>query len=132
MLDLALNDAGGPVPLSRISERQDISLHYLEQLFNKLKNAGIVRSRPGAGGGYMLARSPREITVGDIIRVVEGPIAPVKCTAEDGRRDVCPRVDDCVTHVMWKRLGAKIENFFDSVTIKELCDDAVRFQRGER
>jgi len=133
MLDLALNDAGGPIPLSEVSKRQGISLYYLEQLFNKLKKSGLVKSKPGAGGGYTLARATRDITVGDIIRCVEGPIAPVQCADGNGGRKYCPRADDCIARALWKRLGAKIENFLDSVTLMELCEEAaVLNQRGEK
>lgn len=125
VLDLAMNGSGEPVRLAEISEREEISLYYLEQLFNKLKRGGIVKSRQGAGGGYTLARSTREITVGDIIRCVEGPVAPVRC---EGR---CSRVDNCTTTGLWKQLGDKIENFLDSITIKELCEDAVRRVKSE-
>jgi Rrf2 family iron-sulfur cluster assembly transcriptional regulator len=127
VLDLALNDSQSPVRLSVISQRQDISLYYLEQLFNKLKRGGIVRSKQGAGGGYTLSRSAREITVGDIIRCVEGPVSPVEC--EGGRRGRCLRIDSCPTTGLWKQLGEKIENFLDSVTIKELGDEAARCEK---
>ncbi len=123
VLDLAMNDSRAPVPLAEISKRQDISLFYLEQLFNKLKKAGIVRSKQGAGGGYTLARSPREITVGDIIRGVEGPIVPVRCAAVHSTA-ACKRIDNCPTTALWKRLGAKIDNYLDSITISELCEEA--------
>jgi Rrf2 family protein len=134
VLDLAMNGADAPVPLTEISKRQGISLFYLEQLFNKLKKAEIVRSKKGAGGGYLLARSSREITVGDVIRSVEGPIAPVRCSAggaTDGKRGRCPRMDECPTTGLWKQLGDKIENFLDSVTIRELSEEAASCKKPE-
>jgi Rrf2 family transcriptional regulator, cysteine metabolism repressor len=130
VLDLAVNCSNSPVPLTEISKRQDISLFYLEQLFNKLKKSGLVRSKKGAGGGYVLARSTREITVGDIIRCVEGPIVPVLCLADD-KRGPCPRIEGCPTTGLWKQLGVKIENFLDSVTIKELCEEAEKCKKAE-
>ncbi|MFA6451778.1 MAG: Rrf2 family transcriptional regulator [bacterium] len=128
MLDLAMNGGDSPVPLAEISKRQNISLFYLEQLFNKMKRAGLVASKKGAGGGYALSRSAREITVGDIIRCVEGPIMPVRC-AEDGKREGCPRASQCPTSGLWKQLGDKIENFLDSVTLKELAEEAAACEK---
>lgn len=132
MLDLAMNEGDGPVPLSDISGREEISLYYLEQLFNKLKKAGLVTSKPGAGGGYTLAKPARKITVGDVIRCVEGPIAPVLCAVEGDGGKYCSRSDDCITRVLWKRLGEKIGDFLDSVTIDELCGEAAALRRGKR
>ena len=82
MLDIAKYSAGGNVSLKDVSARQDISLKYLEQIVNMLSHAGLVRSQRGAQGGYRLARSAEEITVGDILRVTEGDIAPVSCLAD--------------------------------------------------
>ena len=130
VLDLAMNGSDTPVPLTEIAKRQGISLFYLEQLFNKLKKADIVHSKKGAGGGYVLARSSREITVGDVMRSVEGPIAPVHC-ATDSKRGRCPRMDECPTTGLWKQLGDKIENFLDSITIRELCDEAASCKKPE-
>mgnify|MGYP002400868385 CR=1 FL=1 len=130
-LDLAAHENGGaPVPIADIARRQDISPRYLEQIFNLMKRAGVVVSKPGAKGGYKLARPQMEITVGDIMRAVEGPTAAVKCVASAQRRaDInCPRLETCSTHKLWQRLSDKIDNFFDSVTIKEIIDEENRFR----
>jgi Rrf2 family transcriptional regulator, cysteine metabolism repressor len=130
VLDLAMNFNEEPVPLAEISKRQGISLFYLEQLFNKMKKSGLVISKKGAGGGYVLSRSPRDITVGDIVRSVEGPIAPVRCAAE-GKLAQCSRIEICPTTGLWKQLGDKIENFLDSITIRELCEEAAACAKAE-
>ncbi|MXQ54345.1 cysteine metabolism transcriptional regulator CymR [Shimazuella alba] len=110
MMDLATRYGQGPIPLKRVAERHDLSEHYLEQLIAPLRNAGLVRSIRGAYGGYKLAKSPEEITAGDIIRVLEGPISPVEFTDEDNpaRRD------------LWKRIRDAIATELDSTTLAML------------
>ena len=88
MLDIAINQGDGPTTLPSISERQGISVGYLEQLMVPLKKEGLIRSVRGAQGGYLLAREPEKITVGDIIRALEGPIAPVACVMRIIRRGI--------------------------------------------
>lgn len=124
MFDLAFYSKGEPVPLSRISEREEISLHYLEQLFNKLRKGGVVSSVRGPSGGFKLAKLPAEITVEEIIRIVEGPIVPVNCTEHKKKNSSCHRADRCVTHLLWKRLGRNINEFLKSVTMQDLVDEA--------
>ena len=123
MIDLALHADEGPVLRSDIAERQEISAHYTEQLFVKLRRAGLVESVRGPGGGYILAKSADQIRAGDIIRTVEGPIALVHCVAAQ-QETACHRVDSCVTHLLWKRLSDKVAEVLDSVTLKDLCDQA--------
>jgi Rrf2 family cysteine metabolism transcriptional repressor len=123
MIDLALHANEGPVPRSDIAERQEVSAHYIEQLFVKLRRAGFIESVRGPGGGYMLAQSADQIKAGDIIRTVEGPIALVYCVAPQ-QEAACPRADGCVTHLLWKRLSDKVAEVLDSVTLKDLCDQA--------
>jgi len=120
-----MNGGDRPVPLNEISERQDISLSYLEQIFNTMKRAGLVDSKPGAGGGYRLAREPEKITAGDVMRVVEGPMRPVDC-GRGSCRIKCDRDGKCATQVLWNNLGSKIEEFLDSVTIKDLMETSNR------
>jgi Rrf2 family cysteine metabolism transcriptional repressor len=110
MMDLANHYGQGPIPLKRVAERHDLSEHYLEQLIAPLRNAGLVRSVRGAYGGYKLAKTPEEITAGDIIRVLEGPISPVEFTDEDNpaRRD------------LWKRIRDAIATELDSTTLAKL------------
>lgn len=113
--------AGGypekPVTIKAIAERQAVSVAYLEQILNKLKNRGIIRSIKGPGGGYILSKKPEEISISAILRELEGPIAITSCLDPD---EGCVRVDGCVTYLLWKSLGEKIEAFLDTVTLKDL------------
>ena len=123
MIDLALHADEGPVLRSDIAERQEISAHYIEQLFVKLRKAGLIESVKGPGGGYILAQSADQTRAGDIIRTVEGPIALVHCVAAQ-KEVACHRAGSCVTHLLWRRLSNKVAEVLDSVTLKELCDQA--------
>ncbi|HCJ11429.1 MAG TPA: Rrf2 family transcriptional regulator [Clostridiales bacterium] len=125
--DLACHHGDSPVPLKAIASRQGISPGYLEQLIGHLRRAGIVRSVRGPQGGYVLARSPDEITVGDIIRVLEGPIAPVECVSQDpGDFRHCGRTDGCVTRPVWEKLRDSMVRVLDSITLKDLLDEGGR------
>ena len=93
------------------------------QLFVKLRRAGLIESVKGPGGGYILAQSAEQIRAGDIIRTVEGPIALVHCVVPQ-QETACHRVDNCVTHLLWERLSDKVAEVLDSVTLKDLCDQA--------
>ncbi|HHV62430.1 MAG TPA: Rrf2 family transcriptional regulator [Firmicutes bacterium] len=125
MFDLALNFGKGPIPLKDIAKRQDISEHYLEQLVAPLRRAGMVTSIRGAQGGYELSKRPEEITVGDIIRVLEGPIAPVECAGENTPYESsCKRADKCVARLIWERLRDSITSLLDSITLADMCEDA--------
>ena len=104
MLDLANNHQYGYTPVKEISLRQDISDKYLEQIISRLSKAGLVVSARGAQGGYKLAKAPADCTVGEILRVLEGDLAPVACAASDNPAS-CPRIDDCVTTEVWRRIG---------------------------
>lgn len=122
MLDLALHSSDEPVPLSAIAARQDISEHYLEQLISALRKAGLVISFRGAQGGYQLAKPAEEITIGDIIRTLEGPIAPMKCV-EDSHAG-CTQSERCATRVLWQKLQASIEEVLENTTLAWLKDKA--------
>ena len=130
MIDLALHADEGPVLRSDIAERQEVSVHYIEQLFVKLRKAGFIESVRGPGGGYILAKSADQIRAGDIIRTVEGPIALVHCVAPQ-QEATCHRIDSCVTHLLWKRLSDKVAEVLDSVTLKDLCAQAREAQACE-
>jgi Rrf2 family protein len=121
MFDLAMHYGEGPVPLVDILKRQEISLDYIRHLFLELKKVGLVKSERGPNGGYSLARKPSEIKVGEIIRAVEGPLAPVDCVIDIRK---CHRVDGCITRLLWKKLGEKITEFLDSITLEDLCREA--------
>jgi Rrf2 family iron-sulfur cluster assembly transcriptional regulator len=116
MLDLALRHGKGPVTLAGISERQDISLSYLEQLFGKLRRHHLVDSVRGPGGGYTLAKQLDEVSVADIIRAVDEPVDATQC----GGKDNCHDEHRCMTHDLWTSLNKKIYEYLDSVTLGEL------------
>ncbi len=125
MLDLALHDDEGPVLRHDIATRQEISADYVAQLFQRLCAAGLVKGVKGPGGGYQLAHDPSTIRVGDIVRAVEGPISPVQCTTPSlGGQPSCRRAEGCTTRLLWVRLAEVIDQFLDTITLKELCDQA--------
>lgn len=119
MLDLANNHQYGYTPVKEISLRQDISDKYLEQIISRLSKAGLVVSARGAQGGYKLAKEPEACTVGEILRVLEGDLAPVACAASVHPAS-CPRVDDCVTTEVWRRIGNAINGVVDNITLADL------------
>ena len=122
MLDLALNDEGEYIPLRDIAERQDISVKYLEQIVSALTRAGFVRSVRGTGGGYRLAKKPEEYTVGMILRLTEGNLAPVACL--EFEQNSCPRAANCVTLGIWEKLYDAINNVVDNITLADLVQNA--------
>jgi Rrf2 family protein len=125
MLDLAQHIGQGPISLKSIAERQGISEHYLEQLFSGLRKNGLVKSVRGAQGGYVLGREPEKICVGDIIRVLEGPIAPVNCVAEVDP-EICQKAESCVTRIIWEKVRDSIAVVVDSVTLADMVIDAAK------
>lgn len=120
MYDLARHYGAGPIPLKSVAERQNISGHYLEQLISVLRKGGLVKSVRGAQGGYVLARPPEEIRVGDVIRLLEGPIAPVECVSEI-RAAECDQADHCITRTVWRRVRDSIAQVMDSISLADMC-----------
>lgn len=118
MLDLAVHCDSGLVPLRDISSRQKISEKYLEQIMMLLNRAGLVRSVRGSQGGYMLARPAESITVGDVLRTMEGSLAPVDCVAGDAPS--CGMAETCVTIEVWRKLKDAIDQVVDSITLADL------------
>lgn len=118
MLDLALHDTGENIVLKTIAKRQNISEKYLEQIIGILAKAGFVKSVRGSSGGYRLAREPEEYTVGDILRLTEGSLAPVACVEEGV--ETCPKADRCVTLTLWKEFNDAINGVVDRVTLADL------------
>ncbi len=123
MIDLALRQDNGPVTLAGISQRQDISLSYLEQLFGKLRRHEIVESVRGPGGGYHLARKAQNVTVADIIIAVDEPLDATQC----GSKGNCHGSDHdngihCMTHDLWANLNAKMVDYLDSVSLQDLVN----------
>jgi Rrf2 family iron-sulfur cluster assembly transcriptional regulator len=124
LVTLVLAGEDRPVNLKRISEKEGISLHYLEQLFSKLRKGDIVRSIKGPGGGYVLARAPEDISIGEVIETVDEPISPVFCVDGDGDASACHRAGECTTQWLWAELGDRIRDYLNSVTIHEVCEKA--------
>ncbi|MGI5920515.1 MAG: RrF2 family transcriptional regulator [Syntrophomonadaceae bacterium] len=122
MLELAQSADQGPVTTKSIAQRQNISERYLEQLLIPLKTAGLVKSIRGSQGGYILGKSPDQIKVGDIIRILEGPIAPVECVNEVNPED-CNRADYCVTRVIWSQVRDAIAGVLDSYSLADLTEE---------
>jgi len=116
MIDVAMHSGNGPVTLANVSERQRISLSYLEQLFGKLRRHGLVDSVRGPGGGYNLARSASAVSVADIILAVDEPIDATQC----GGKENCLDDRRCMTHDLWTKLNAHIVSFLQSVNLEQL------------
>ena len=127
MVDLAQHGGSGPVSRREMAERQEISAEYVAQLFRHLQSAGLVEGVKGPGGGYRLARDAARITAREVVEAVEGPVAIVHCTLpcpDEG--PACRRVDGCVTHHLWKRVSEAVTEVLDSVTLRDLADEAVQ------
>ena len=118
MIDLAMRDGQGPVTLAGISDRQKISLSYLEQLFGKLRRSGLVESMRGPGGGYSLARKSNDVSVADIIVAVDEPIDATRC----GGKEDCLDDHRCMTHDLWAQLNERVFDFLGSVTLHDLVE----------
>lgn len=125
IVNLACHPGKAPVTLKDISAEEGISLSYLEQLFVKLRKGEVVKSVRGPGGGYVLARPSSEISVGNVISVVEEPLNPVACLDDDS--DGCERAEKCITQRVWKGLADKISEFLNSITIEDLSNEVEAF-----
>jgi len=129
MSDIASRPPGTKVSLKALSESQGISLKYLEQIIAPLARAGLLISERGSQGGYRLAVSPEECTAGDVLRAVEGNLAPVDCLTPEG--NPCERRDRCPTVSFWMGLGACVENYADGVTLRGLASGCLNREAGE-
>lgn len=118
MLDIALQGDEKPIRIKEIAQRQEISDKYLEQIVSVLNKAGFVKSIRGPQGGYRLARTPEKYTVGDILRLTEGSLAPVSCLEFD--ENDCPRQQDCVTLELWTKLDEAVKSVIDHYTLADL------------
>lgn len=132
MFDLALHYGQGPIPLKTIAERQLVSEHYLEQLMAALRKAGLVISKRGAQGGYELANIPEKISIGEIVRVLEGPITPLDCLdTSTGSGPYCGHPEQCVLRGLWKSLQDSMTGVLDGTTLEDLRQDASRLKVAE-
>ena len=123
--DLALHYGKGPIAVKTIAERQSISEHYLEQLMRYLRGAGFVTSTRGAFGGYVLAKPPAEISVGEVIRVMEGEFAPVECLKEGWEADKnnCNGTCGCITRGVWEKVRDSVALVLYAISFQDLCDE---------
>ena len=120
LLDLAENKEEGFVSLKSIAERQNISKQYLEQIVTLLNTSTILRANRGRQGGYMLAKEPSQYTVGQILRITEGSLAPIACLEDEV--NLCERVEACKTLPMWHGLNKVISDYLDSVTLQDMLE----------
>lgn len=123
MFQLSLYYGEGPIPLKQIADKQGLSENYLEQLFSILRKEGLVKSVRGAQGGYMLSREPKDITVGQVLRCLEGNMAPSDCVI-DGEEIECEREEICVTKLVWIKIKDSIDEVIDSITLQDMKNDA--------
>jgi len=126
LCDIAYNSAGSVAQIKDISERQSISPRYIEQIFQRLKKAGIIKSVRGPLGGYFLSRRPEEISLGDVVRAVDGKdIQLVVCLGEKrGTKKACERYGHCPTADVWMEASRRLMEYFDSITINNICENA--------
>ncbi|MGE5620831.1 MAG: RrF2 family transcriptional regulator [Sphingomonadaceae bacterium] len=119
MVELAKHYGRGPLSLSEIAQAGELPLAYLEQLFGSLRHAGLVEGTRGVRGGYRLTREPAQITVGEVVRVLEGPIGPVECVVEGESSDCCSRATECATKDMWLRVRESILDVLDNTSLAD-------------
>lgn len=119
LVDLAINASSGPIPLSSIAGRQSLSLGYLEQVFSSLRKAGLVRSVKGAQGGYILADSQAKITVGDVLRALEGDLNVVDDKDKDETSETI--IEQCLRTMVWERINEALSELADSITLEDLA-----------
>src|SRR5579884_4472909 len=126
MVSLARMYGQGPVPLAVVASDSNVPAAYLEQLMGPLRRAGLIESTRGAHGGYALALPPQEILVGQVYRVMEGPIAPMSCVSEESDEDLCTMIDGCATRVVWLKVRDSIAEALDSTTLADLLAKPAR------
>ena len=124
MFELAKEYGEAPRSIKHIAELQGLSEQYLEQLFSKLKAAGLVKSTRGAGGGYSLTDAPQNITVGCVLTALEGPLTPAECVGDDAQG--CENIGMCTTHIIWQRIYDGFNNVLDSITLGDMVNDFKR------
>ena len=123
LYELAQNYGGAPLKIREISKRHSLPFPFLEQVLHSLKISGLVKSRRGVNGGYMLSRPPNEITIGDAVRALEGPIALCDCLQHADSSVYSKKAMNCVASDIYKRLGATVESAFDSITLFDLAGE---------
>ena len=122
LTDLAMHAGDGHESLARIAERQNIDLRFLGQIFFVLKNAGLVKSVRGKNGGYYLMTGADKLTAGDVLRAIEGELAPTPCSTGDNAALACETYDACITRALWQRIAKDIGEALDNITIADLIE----------
>jgi Rrf2 family cysteine metabolism transcriptional repressor len=130
VFELARRYGQGPVRISEIAESQVIPLRFLEVILNQLRRAGFVESRRGPEGGYLLARQPEQVTVGEIVEFMEGPLVPVACMT-DKTSGGCSLHGSCVFIGMWKRAAKAVSGVYDQTSFQDLMDDEIRMRDAD-
>jgi len=120
MVALAKHYGQGPMSIAAVAQASSVPSAYLEQLIGPLREAGLVKSTRGAHGGYQLTRNPSDVRVGEVYRVMEGPVAPMECVSEDVTEQTCPLIDGCETRPVWLRMRDAIVSTLDSTTLGDL------------
>jgi Rrf2 family protein len=126
MVALAKNFGDGPLSIAAIAKESSVPYAYLEQLIVPLRRAGLVESKRGAQGGYVLTRPPDSMRVGEVYRVMEGPVAPMDCVSEDIAEQTCPLIDGCQTRPVWLKVRDSIVDAIDSMTLADLVSGNAR------
>jgi Rrf2 family protein len=131
MLNLAhnYNNGNDAIILKNVSNAEEISIRYLEQIIIPLKINKLVKSIRGAGGGYILARHPSQIKLSDILNSLEGTMSLVECVEDD---DYCDRIDECVTHEIWKKASSMLQDYFESLTLQDLADHENKKKKSKK
>ena len=119
MLELSNHPSDEFVPLKTVSEHQGISLKYLEQIINPLTKSGLVKSYRGAQGGYILTREPKDITIGEVLRILEGSLSPVDCVDNP----MCPNSDTCVSLSIWKKMKEALDDVVDNISLADMAEE---------
>ncbi|MCF8018862.1 transcriptional regulator of cysteine biosynthesis [Petrocella atlantisensis] len=130
MIDLAIHSKENQVSIKSISERQEISENYLERIIALLKKAGYVKSTRGAQGGYMLTKKPDQISVGNILRALEGDLNPVDCSLINDDK-VCSESSLCVTKFVWKRISDSINDVVDNISLQDLVNEQLEIDKSQ-
>jgi Rrf2 family cysteine metabolism transcriptional repressor len=130
MLEMALHHPQQSLHIREIASAQDIPVRFLEQILLMLKRAGYLRSKKGPNGGYYLARDPAQISVAEVIRVMDGPLAPIDCVSVTAH-EVCPRESSCGLRWLWKEVRDSVAEILENTTFKDLADRTTR-QTGQR
>jgi Rrf2 family protein len=131
MVALAHQYGNGPMSIASVSRASSVPTAYLEQLIGPLRRAGLVESKRGAQGGYQLTKAPDLVRVGEVYRVMEGPVAPMECVSEDPSEQTCPLIEGCETRPVWLKMRDAIADSLDSMTLADLITERPTPRRAD-